>query len=341
MSEVHEEARAVAEMETERLEKLVELWDKGLIGAAENAQKSPAREGGEVKYSIDPYFEKDIDAWDKKTDKTFSVGTTSRALQSIGVKDQKIKWRGRKINEILNKHKGMSLNVIKQVPNVIENPVLVLKSKEFDSRLVFLGEVYDDNNNPVMAIVELQPVTKGGLIMDMQLIASAYGKTDSAAQFIRDSDLVYIGEDRKRTNKWMQGLGLSLPSDTTTYGPVGRVSYPEGKVKIESVPYKEYMKTEREDVGYTTKVPATKTPMQLAFEKAAQKQERDELPDDRALLMAAKAEGRNGELLEKYQKKVRALEALERKLQRQQDALEAAKGKKRIATASEDRKSVV
>ena len=37
-------------METERLERFVELWDKGLIEAAERAQKSPAKEGGETKY---------------------------------------------------------------------------------------------------------------------------------------------------------------------------------------------------------------------------------------------------------------------------------------------------
>ncbi len=52
VSEVHEEARAVAEMETERLEKLVELWDKGIREAAENAAKGPAKEGGAVKYSF-------------------------------------------------------------------------------------------------------------------------------------------------------------------------------------------------------------------------------------------------------------------------------------------------
>ena len=41
--------------------------------------------------------------------------------------------------------------------------------------------------------------------------------------------------------------------------------------------------------------------------------------------MNARAEGRNFEALKAYQKKVRSLEALERKLQRQLDALEAAK----------------
>ena len=54
-------------------------------------------------------------------------------------------------------------------------------------------------------------------------------------------------------------------------------------------------------------------------------QEREDLPDDRALLMQARAEGRNAESLTAYQKKVRSLETLERKLRRQQDALEAAK----------------
>ena len=56
-------------------------------------------------------------------------------------------------------------------------------------------------------------------------------------------------------------------------------------------------------------------------------QEREDLPDDRALLMQARAEGRNAETLTAYQKKVRSLEALERKLHRQQDALKEAREK--------------
>ncbi len=55
------------------------------------------------------------------------------------------------------------------------------------------------------------------------------------------------------------------------------------------------------------------------------KQERDELPDDRELLMAVEARGKNAEALTAYQKKVKALEALQRKLGRQREALAAAK----------------
>ena len=56
------------------------------------------------------------------------------------------------------------------------------------------------------------------------------------------------------------------------------------------------------------------------------------MPTVRELLMNARAEGRNAEALTAYQKKVRSLEALERKLKRQMDALEAAKNGERIAT---------
>ncbi len=70
-------------------------------------------------------------------------------------------------------------------------------------------------------------------------ISSAYGKSSNAAQFIRSSGLVYLDENRKRTEKWMQGLGLQLPADTTIFGSIGRITYLDGKVKIESVPYEQ------------------------------------------------------------------------------------------------------
>ncbi len=77
--------------------------------------------------------------------------------------------------------------------------------------------------------------------MDMNVIAGAYGKSSNAAQFIRSSGLVYLDENRKRTEKWMQGLGLQLPADTTIFGSIGRITYLDGKVKIESVPYEQCM----------------------------------------------------------------------------------------------------
>lgn len=200
------------------------------------------------KYSIREAFADEIDAWDGKEDKTFYIGNTSEALQSIGIKKSDIIWRSRKIGAILRKHAGMSKEIIKQVPYILENPVVILQSQNSDSRLAIFGEVTDKNGAPVTAILELQPTNKGGQILDMNVIASAYGKDSNPAGFILSSGLVYLDENEKRTKRWLQGLGLQLPSDTTAIGSIGSISYSDGKVKIESTPASQYMQYAKDSI---------------------------------------------------------------------------------------------
>ena len=128
----------------------------------------------------------------------------------------------------------MTKEVIKQVPKILENPIIVLASKNIDSRLAMFGTVTDNNGKPVTAILELQPTSRGGQVMDFSVIASAYGK-DNAKGLVESSGLVYVDPNKNRTESWLQGLGLQLPSDATALGSVGRISYPDGKVKIDSI----------------------------------------------------------------------------------------------------------
>ena len=205
-------------------------------------QKNTAQEGG-VRYSLNPEFSSRLDEWDGKSDRTFDVGTTSEALKGIGVMDRKIIWHSRKVSTILRTHEGMTMDIIKQVPSVLENPIIVLKSQNSDSRIAVFGEVTDSNGAPVTAILELQPTNKGGQLLDMNIIASAYGKDTNPAGFVQKSDLLYLDPDKNRTKSWLQGLGLQLPSDTTALGSIGTISYQDGKVKIEGVPYSQYMQS--------------------------------------------------------------------------------------------------
>lgn len=188
------------------------------------------------RYSIDPNFGERIDAWDGKTKETFRVGNTSEVLKSIGVKDRTIIWHGGKINKILAKHKGMTRDVIKQVPEILENPVIVMPSKNSDSRIVMFGEVMDANGEPVTTILELQPTGKSGQIMDLNVVASAYGKDGNPARFIQSSGVLYLDPNKTRTEQWLHSIGLQLPSGLTTLGPIGSITYQNGKVKMESIP---------------------------------------------------------------------------------------------------------
>ena len=241
----HEEAKAMLDY----MDELTKLWDDELVEAAENRgnmQKgSSARNGS--KNSIRESFYAEIDNWDGKAEKTFRVGQTSDILKSIGVRDTEIIWHSIKIAAILRKHTNMTKEVIKQVPKILENPIIVLASKNIDSRLAMFGTVTDSNGKPVTAIIELQPTSRGGQVMDFSVIASAYGK-DNAKGLVESSGLVYIDPNKNRTESWLQGLGLQLPSDTTAFGSVGRISYPDGKVKIDSVPYSQYMQTGSQNV---------------------------------------------------------------------------------------------
>ena len=239
----HRQDQAAAEaygVTVRQLEQAAKLWEKALTASSKAAQTQKTTEAkngnGGKRYSIDPNFGERIDAWDGKSGKTFQVGRTSKALQSIGVRDKRIIWHSGKVAKILDKHHAMTRDVIKQVPDILENPVVVLESKQSSSRIAVFGEVTDSSGNPVTAILELQPTGMGGEIMDMNVVASAYGKDGNPARFIQSSGVLYLDPNKTRTERWLHSIGLQLPSGLTTLGPIGSITYQNGKVKMESIP---------------------------------------------------------------------------------------------------------
>lgn len=239
----HRQDQAAAEaygVTVRQLEQAAKLWEKALTASSRTAQAQKTTEAkngnGGKRYSIDPDFGERIDAWDGKSGKTFQVGRTSKALQSIGVRDKRIIWHSGKVAKILDKHHAMTRDVIKQVPDILENPVVVLESKQSSSRIAVFGEVTDSSGNPVTAILELQPTGMGGEIMDMNVVASAYGKDGNPARFIQSSGVLYLDPNKTRTERWLHSIGLQLPSGLTTLGPIGSITYQNGKVKMESIP---------------------------------------------------------------------------------------------------------
>jgi hypothetical protein len=105
--------------------------------------------------------------------------------------------------------------------------------------LSIFGEIYDKNGAPVTAILELLPTDKGLKPIDLNIIASAYGKDTNPAGFIKSSDVLYIDPDKSRADNWFQGLGLQLPSDKTNYGSMGNIEYSKDKINIKGVPFSE------------------------------------------------------------------------------------------------------
>ena len=192
----------------------------------DTAQKNSTGEkaGADVRFSINPEFEKKYDQWDKKTSGfSFRVGTTSKVLQQLGVDNRKIWWDASKIKKIKVDHPAMTDTVIKQVPNILENPILVMESKTKKGSLTLFGEVYDQKNNPVLAVLLLNPTDRGGNSLNILKVASAYGKDTNPQGLINSSKILYVEPNKKRTQNWLSVNRLQLPLPSSSYGFINTI----------------------------------------------------------------------------------------------------------------------
>lgn len=207
-----------------------------------------AKEQGsaEVKYSIDPSYAQDIDEWNRdgrNSREIFVLSSTAEALQGLGARENDIYMKGDKISLILEQHPEMTLNEIKRIPEILDDPILVLSSRNKgragsqNTRLVLFGSVKAQDGRPVLCVLDLQPVENRIVIQDMQKATSAYTKDNDPVRFVRNSEVLYTSENKKRTTALLRTLGFQMPSELQRYGSMGSISYHGQNVKMEGVPF--------------------------------------------------------------------------------------------------------
>ena len=213
------------------------------------------------RYSIDENYERDIDDWDSRgrpDGEAFILGETGDVLQGLGAREQDIYLRSEKVNNIMEKHPEMTLSEIKRIPEVLDDPILVLSSsnagrRSRNSRLVIFSEARAQNGQPIMAVLDLQPVENRIIINDMQKVNSAYTR-NNAENYIRKSKVLYADEDK--TMPLLSSIENSQSASSSSRlahtgsggllrsGYVGSISYENGGVNIEGVPFDEVVSTE-------------------------------------------------------------------------------------------------
>ena len=225
----------------------------------DSVKENTSKQNNAVKYSKNTDFPNQVDEWYKNghNNETFIIGDTGEVLQGLGAVDNQIYFYGSKINSILKKHSNtMSLDIIKKVPEIIDNPALVLashsRSQENNSRLLMFGMVKDINGKPVMAVLDLQPMEKGLLISDMQKLTSAYSLTRGQKgiyDYLNKCDVLYVTKNEKIATKLVRQIGFvdpkkGLPIAFQQSGYVGNISYSGRSVNIQGVPFSEIFKSD-------------------------------------------------------------------------------------------------
>lgn len=174
----------------------------------------------------------------------------SEPLKSVGVGEGRdvidIYWHTSKLKKILEDHPEINIDIVKQIPNVLENPVLILENPDKVNRIVLFGDVYGTNDIPVMVALELLPTTRSGVELDNIVVVNAYTKEqkerganttsknrgkDGTQHIIDTYRLLYTDPNKKRTDDWMAVNRLQLPLGFIQYGPIGTVSYVHRDVK--------------------------------------------------------------------------------------------------------------
>lgn len=188
-----------------------------------------------VKMSIAQDFKSRVAAWYKSgmpEDTSFVLGETGATLQGLGAIESDIYMNGEKISTILKEHSEMTIREIQRIPEILDDPVLILKSKNNarsqygNSRLVMFGAIKAQDGRNIMCVLDLRPTENGLLIDDMQKVSSAYSKDVAPENFIKRSFILFA--DEKRTIPLLRGMGFKMPMSLLRSGSIGSISY-EGK----------------------------------------------------------------------------------------------------------------
>lgn len=188
--------------------------------------RTEAEEAGKISYSLmreaveknnRPFAEQfaDYKAGKMKPTELFALGNTSQYLQAAGIGNEPIVMAQSVVAKAQRKAKvdthghELSDNVILKLPEMIEKPVLLLKSDTVPASVVVVTSVSDSSGNPVVVALHL---SRNNGFDVVTRIASLYGRKNSR-NFIADQLLRgnLIGYSKKEANRLLHRDGLQLP----------------------------------------------------------------------------------------------------------------------------------
>ena len=168
----------------------------------------------------DVSFDQQLDARDRKNDNDakFYLGNLVRPYNEVGANYAPVFLNGHKLAKVQNDHKEMTDAVMKQVPKILNSPMILLESKTVPGRITALGDVFAENGLPVFAIIDPDAKVKDQSIKAAMLV-NAYTKesytSDKMAHtqdIINKSKVLWVNPNEEKIRAWIDATRLFLPS---------------------------------------------------------------------------------------------------------------------------------
>ena len=186
----------------------------------------------ELRYSLKPFAEQvdDVLAGKRSANLDLYVSETPDVFVKLGFPKTPMLMRNSKVKEILEKHMEMSVELIKQIPEAIQNPLFILKSKTNPNEsVVAITEIVTDKGELIVPVW----VNQDGVYLDIDLdkpvtvktnfVASAYGRNvKGLLEYAADNGgILYVNSNKEKVGELLTRHGLQLPAplritDSTT-----------------------------------------------------------------------------------------------------------------------------
>lgn len=218
------------------VEHLREMYENALAAAVKKnreltAEKNATQESDAeyvttadgLKYSLKMGFEDQVDAaltYELEKDAAVYVMDTPEMLQALGLKEYPVLMTQKHIRDAVHeksptnkRYHGLTVDMVKRLPELLENPVMMLRSLTDEDSVVIVTAERDSDNLPVIIAVKPNGVGRYNRVdVVTNFAVSMYGRSNFGSfidRTIKADGVLYV--NKKRTRSLFARSGLKMP----------------------------------------------------------------------------------------------------------------------------------
>lgn len=231
------------------MDRFYELFEDMAVDAVQNFQTSQALEtesvsvskdgtiqmqqakksNNDVQFVEDKFFKSQMAKWETlKHGSYVKVGEIREGnpLCLVGMPDGIIRYDVDKLKKNMADHGDyLSVALLNEIPNIISDPIAISEFSEENTVSVF-GDIFI-GKSPMMVGVTISKDRAGNDISKVR----TYNTRRDVGNLITDDAVLYLNENKKRTQKWFQACGIQVPLGGTKFGFIRSIAQNPEPVK--------------------------------------------------------------------------------------------------------------
>lgn len=120
--------------------------------------------------------------------------------------------------------------ILKQIPKLLNEPIAITEYRgpkgDINNTVTVYGIILPDGKTPVSVGIMMVRSEGAGLLINK--VRTIHARSNAQ---ISDDNILYLNENKKRTQKWFQVCGISVPLNATKFGLIRSIEYVDKNVK--------------------------------------------------------------------------------------------------------------